>query len=84
MKTPTCPGCGAKFSWDTALLRCRVCKITSEIVAAGSKAVERYRKQTGAPQRRGGSFYRRRNKHGRRGCASKRGGTPRIAYRGQN
>lgn len=65
VRTPTCPGCGAKFSHDAATASCKVCGLADEVLTGGVKAVQRWAKEQDRPLPRGGSFYRRKRRHGR-------------------
>jgi len=76
MGTPECPGCGAKFSHDTARQMCKKCGLPDEIAAMGLDMVTRWKKhearQAGATNSQLKAKFnphgpRRRNKHGRKG-----------------
>lgn len=67
-KTPTCPGCGAKFSHDLAKNQCSKCGLPDEVADLGPKVIARWKRKAGIKRAIfGGSAGRRKNKHGRRG-----------------
>lgn len=62
MSTPSCPGCGAKFQHDQALMACRQCGLPDEVVERGLQAVKRWRR---AKRGTVSTANRRRLTHGR-------------------
>lgn len=70
--TPVCPGCGAKHSRDRVTLKCKKCGLPDEVLARGSKAVERWRRAQGYKPRFSASSGRKRRPHGRARGGSKR------------
>jgi predicted amidophosphoribosyltransferase len=46
VKTPSCPGCGAKFSHDKNAERCKRCGIPDAVVDMGPQAVARWQRQS--------------------------------------
>lgn len=45
IRTPTCPGCGTKFSHDNALQKCRTCGLPDEVANEGADAIREYQRQ---------------------------------------
>jgi hypothetical protein len=82
MTTPTCPGCGAKFSHDKQKLICIKCGIPDQVIGRGSQAIKRWQKgKLPGPLREvaelkdgrvriKSSATRKRRKHGRRNAVS--------------
>jgi len=63
-KTPTCPCCGAKFAHDAQAQACKVCGLPDEVLAAGHRAVARWKRKNG-PSRVRPANNRPRRAHGR-------------------
>jgi len=44
-RTPTCPGCGTKFSHDNTTQKCRACGLPDEVADAGADAIRKFQGQ---------------------------------------
>lgn len=79
-RTPTCPSCGSKFSYDKARSCCSVCGLPDEIATLGPELIKKWKQKNhvGRALRQkkraeadrskvviGGSAGRRKKKHGR-------------------
>lgn len=65
MSTPTCPGCGAKFSHDSRALACKKCGLPDEIAGRGGRLLSRWKKQHGYKKSRVSIMNKKRRQHGR-------------------
>lgn len=82
VSTPICGCCGAKFAWDAAKAQCKRCGVTAEVLQAGHKAVDRFKRAAGLTYGVSGRTAPRKRAHGRsRGAPKVAGTAPRPKYR---